>query len=144
MDRKQQVMGQLAALMKRHGDLSRADLERLTAKKFPGRKVAQQTIGRILKGETVTEPERETLIRIAEAVGETYQEAFAESATPATPEAEGAIRVNVKGKRLKLIAEGDVDPEIVRILAAVAEGLSNERLDRIEAARHKMKKPPKH
>jgi transcriptional regulator with XRE-family HTH domain len=77
MRRAEQVALQLRALLERHG-LSPSDIEKRSTAE--GRTpVAAITVRRILKGQPRTEPEPLTLRRIAEAAGESYFAAFAET-----------------------------------------------------------------
>lgn len=77
VQRTKQIAEQLRALMERH-KLTPQDIERITTKPSrPG--ISSVTVRRLLAAEARTEPRTDTLRRIAEAIGETYQSAFPES-----------------------------------------------------------------
>jgi len=76
MDRQHQIAEQLRRLLDRHSLLPAA-LERMTRSK--DRTIYAVTIRRLLNAEAKTEPSPATLRRIAETVGESYQQAFPET-----------------------------------------------------------------
>ena len=103
MERRQQVAQQLKALMERH-HLTPADIEKKT--EVDGRPpVSAVTVRRILKSEARTEPEPTTLRRIAEAVGERFTVAFAET------EMEVQLDVSQKAGKYHLRFIGPPAPE---------------------------------
>src|SRR5438445_12355059 len=103
MERRSQVASQLKALMERH-HLTPADIEKKT--EVDGRPpVSAVTVRRILKSEARTEPEPTTLRRIAEAVGERYTVAFAET------EGEAQIDVSQKAGKFHVRFLGVTAPE---------------------------------
>src|SRR5947209_4976376 len=103
MERRQQVAVQLKALMERH-HLTPADIEKRT--EIDGRPpVSAVTVRRILKSEARTEPEPTTLRRIAEAVGERYTVAFAET------EGEAGVDVSQKAGKFHIRFIGLAAPE---------------------------------
>src|SRR3954470_14917448 len=104
MERRQQVASQLKSLMERH-HLTPADIEKKT--EVDGRPpVSAVTVRRILKAEAGTEPEPTTLRRIAEAVGERFTIAFAE-----TEEAETVVDIGHRAGKFHVRFLGAPAPE---------------------------------
>src|SRR3954467_11903323 len=105
MERRKQVADQLKSLMERH-NLTPAEIEKRT--EVDGRPpVSAVTVRRILKAEARTEPEPTTLRRIAEAVGERFTIAFAET------ESSGDSQIDVaqKGGKFHIRFIGTTPPD---------------------------------
>ena len=73
--RSQYIANRLRAFMER-AKMTAADIERITATDGGPAPVSAVTVRRILKATARTEPERQTMERIAAAIGVSYFEAF--------------------------------------------------------------------
>ena len=132
----QRVSRQLRSLMMRHSILNSAELQRGMEKSGVADAPNQVTIRRILKMEIKTEPDRPTLRKIAEHLGETLEQAFPD------PSDEAALTIEVEGRRyaFKSIDGKPVTPEHAeRIRKAMAEN-TIERAERIHALKKTTRK----
>lgn len=122
------VAGQLRELMDRHRLKDAPALSRLCDK--IGKPVDYVTINRILNAQAKTEPKVATLRKLAEAVSETYEDAF-----PEQPQ----VAINVGERRLALKSL-DGKPIPAAVLAKLAE-LGVEVAETVSEAKKKLRTP---
>jgi transcriptional regulator with XRE-family HTH domain len=130
----QRASRQLQALMKRHHIGNASEFEKMMAEKGVEPLISQVTIRRILKAEARTEPERATLRRLAEFLGETYSTAFPEDDQERSYEAsfgETKIAFSSKGPPLS--------PSAVELIRRAIEEQGVEHAEKVHAAKSKRK-----
>lgn len=126
----ERVARQLDALMKRH-NVDPPELARRTEQQ--GSRVDPVTIRRILKAEARTEPKVHTLRKLAEALRETYSQAFPE------PE-ERDVVVEVGGTKYAL-KRLDGNPISDEEAAALRDQVTVERAQQVHKAKPKARRP---
>lgn len=104
--------------MDRHNVKNASELERMQKQAGIKNPISQVTIRRILKAEAATEPEKQTLRRLAEFLHETYESAFPE------PGREQAPSIMVNGQRL-IISSPDNSPVAPSVVDTIKRALAD-------------------